>query len=579
MRRCVWTLLLLVFSCMESECVRCFGRFEVVSGQCEEDLGELEDEDDCCQNPHYGYVGDDGVCRSCGPPVWSPWSSWSRCSVLCGEGVRQRTRKCYGVGQSGCPDAKNTMQTEPCSIDHCCTEARWQAWGPWGPCSVSCGGGGGGVRRRERVCPAPEPGCDGTCDGTKEQTEPCSIDTPCPVHGHWSSWSQWGACSSACIQEQLADDVLGGVVYPTKSRHRSCSNPAPSSDTVPPGSGCQGDSYEIQSCSELPNCPVDGGWGAWLPPGLCSTSCGEGLQLSVRRCDSPTPKYGGRFCVGPSANTTVCIHTCPVHGFWSGWSSWGECSTSCFPEGRSSVRTRHRSCSNPAPSTRPPGNRCPGEARDTESCDHLPRCPVDGGWGSWGPFTSCSVSCGVGLQLSVRTCDSPTPKHGGRPCPGARSQTTTCKTNVHCPVNGAWSDWSSWGKCRDPFGRRDIRCRINGGVQTRDRRCLYRAHNGTFCSGDGLTERQVCFDISSCNMKGVWAGWSDWSLCVPPCGGNPRRFRKRICQPDISEYPRTIGRQKEEAVFHGSPVADCGFLPEGQEKIEIQPCLNVPPCP
>ncbi len=64
-----------------------------------------------------------------------------------------------------------------------------------------------------------------------------------------------------------------------------------------------------------------------------------------------------------------------VDGVWSGWSSWGECSSSCIPQGRTSIRTRHRSCSNPAPSSSPPGRDCHGDSRQVENCNHLPHCP------------------------------------------------------------------------------------------------------------------------------------------------------------------------------------------------------------
>lgn len=120
---------------------------------------------------------------------------------------------------------------------------------------------------------------------------------------------------------------------------------------------------------------MDGGWGAWAPAGKCSASCGEGLQLSARTCDQPTPRYGGQFCAGPSTKATACHAVCPVDGFWSGWSNWGGCSSSCIPQGQAPVRTRARSCANPAPSTSPPGKGCSGELSQAESCDRLPNCP------------------------------------------------------------------------------------------------------------------------------------------------------------------------------------------------------------
>uniref|UniRef100_A0A671W656 Properdin-like n=1 Tax=Sparus aurata TaxID=8175 RepID=A0A671W656_SPAAU len=493
-----------------AECVRCFVRFNPTLGQCDEELGEV-DEDDCCQNPQYGYQAADGVCHSCGPPLWSPWSPWSQCNVLCGDGVMQRTRKCYGAGE--CENATDALQIQPCS-GSCCDAQGWGLWLAWSSCSVTCGGGG--VRRRERVCSGP-PECRSACSGPSEETETCPTHSTCPVHGVWSSWSCWSQCSGSCINDQSDD-----VIVPSRKRHRSCSKPAPSSDTVPPGNRCPGDDVQVQDCSELPNCP------------------GETMSKS-------------------------------------GWSSWGECSSSCIPQGHTPVRTRYGSCSNPAPSSSPPGRHCEGVDRQTETCDHLPHCPVDGVWGSWSSFSSCPVTCGVGLQESIRLCDSPAPKHGGRSCTGERRQTNICTTNVHCPVDGMWSQWSEWNPCTHPYSGKSINCQQIGGKQTRERECLHRAHNGSICSGDALTESRVCYDVNRCYVKGTWEGWESWSLCSPTCGEKSRRFRRRYCKPDYSSYRSTI--RGFPAAFFGTPQADCGLPPDGGKKVEVQPCVNAPSCP
>lgn len=55
----------------------------------------------------------------------------------------------------------------------------------------------------------------------------------------------------------------------------------------------------------------DGSWGAWSPFRPCSVSCGEGLQLSERKCDSPAPRYGGKVCEGPSTQSKICESPCP----------------------------------------------------------------------------------------------------------------------------------------------------------------------------------------------------------------------------------------------------------------------------
>ncbi|XP_034566850.1 properdin-like [Notolabrus celidotus] len=563
--RVLLTVELVLVSVERSECVRCFERFNLLLGQCDEEVGEV-DEDDCCQNPLYGYKAEDGVCRLCGPPAWSPWSSWSHCNVLCGDGVTQRRRKCFGRGECENSADKLEMETVPC-VGTCCNTEGWTLWLPWSPCSVSCGEGG--VRKRERVCSSP-PECRSACNGPSEETEACPPQDTCPVHGAWTGWFDWSPCSGSCISVQDA---------PVRWRSRTCTDPAPSSDTVPPGNGCPGENSQIQDCSELPNCQVHGSWGAWSPAGPCSVPCGEGLQLAIRSCDQPAPKYGGKFCEGPSTQSSICQSPCPVDGFWSGWSNWGECSSSCIPQSSVPTRTRQRTCSNPAPSSNPPGRSCEGEDKQADICNHLPHCPVDGGWGAWSPFSSCPVTCGVGLQVSVRRCESPAPKHGGLPCYGERSRTSICKTNVHCPVDGVWSEWSEWKQCRYPYGDKDIKCKQIGGSQIREHECLYHAHNGSICSGIELTERRVCYDVTNCYIKGTWDGWESWSLCRPSCGGNSKRVRMRRCKPDYSDYRPTIGRQRMGATFFGKPLADCGAVPDSGEKYQRQACVNVPACP
>uniref|UniRef100_A0A674MPC0 Complement factor properdin n=1 Tax=Takifugu rubripes TaxID=31033 RepID=A0A674MPC0_TAKRU len=369
---------------------RCFSQFN--QGQCVGELGEVE-EDDCCQNPHYGHKDTDGQCRSCGPPVWSPWSSWSYCNILCGDGVSSENQDVFWhrpIRMKG--PASRVRVSQGVFVR---SAKGWSLWQAWSSCTVSCGEGG--VRTRHRVCSGP-PECHAACTGPSDETEECPTSITCPVHGGWSGWSGWTECSGPCI---------AGSNIPSRTRRRSCSSPTPSADTRPPGNRCPGDELQRQGCTGLPNCPVDGGWGAWAPAGKCSASCGEGLQLSARTCDQPTPKYGGQFCAGPSTKATVCQVVCPVDGFWSGWSNWGECSSSCIPQGQAPVRTRSRSCTNPAPSTSPPGKGCSGERSQAQNCDQLPNCPVDGGWSSWTSFSACPVTCGVGLQVSDRKCNNP----------------------------------------------------------------------------------------------------------------------------------------------------------------------------
>ncbi|XP_056002317.1 coadhesin-like [Ostrea edulis] len=214
-------------------------------------------------------------------------------------------------------------------------------WGAWSECSATCESNGTRYRRRS---------CVGCCNNVPTETEICGLQA-CPVHGSWATWGQYSTCDKSC----------GGG---WKIRYRKCNNPSPSNGGEP----CYGDSVQPTKCA-VTNCPVDGGWSAWSAYSMCSETCGQGVQIKLRTCTNPIPRYGGNGCVG-STNAT-------------------------------------RSC-------------------------QLRECSVNGSWGHWSHFRPCDMSCGGGLQMRLRKCDNPAPLHGGLPCPGQVIQTKACNTQP-CP--------------------------------------------------------------------------------------------------------------------------------------------------
>ncbi|KAK6303576.1 hypothetical protein J4Q44_G00260300 [Coregonus suidteri] len=320
----LWTLLvlLIIFRESVSQEVKCYSRFD--NGDCDYLLGEVTMED-CCLNPHYGYIGADGKCKFCGPASWSEWTTWGNCSVPCNEGVSQRRRECQGQGkctQETTPRQlrKLTLETKVCIEPDCCPEqGQWSKWAEWQPCSVTCEKG---LRKRVRTCTEPPPRCGGSCDGPSEEEEPCVVDRVCPTNGGWSNWESWQPCSGTCAREDLP--------RPTQRRSRSCSNPPPSS--VPPGDECPGLGSESRTCDELPSCPVNGNWGLWGPPSSCSVTCGVGVNEMLRQCNNPAPKHGGLPCSGSNKDTKVCNtkNQCPVDGQWSQWGKWEDCPALTF---------------------------------------------------------------------------------------------------------------------------------------------------------------------------------------------------------------------------------------------------------
>ena len=52
---------------------------------------------------------------------------------------------------------------------------------------------------------------------------------------------------------------------------------------------------------------------------------------------------------------------------------------------------------------------------------------VNGQWGEWSEFGRCSVTCGPGMMLRTRLCDSPAQQGTGLPCSGSPNSTAPCQ--------------------------------------------------------------------------------------------------------------------------------------------------------
>lgn len=123
---------------------------------------------------------------------------------------------------------------------------------------------------------------------------------------------------------------------------------------------------QIRKCNDI-NCPVNGRFGNFSTWSLCPLCYNEDKerpkQKRFRKCDAPLPAFGGLNCEGNEMEERDCeINYCPIHGGWSEWSSWGECSKTC---GRG-LKVRKRYCNNPA--VKHNGNICEGENVEYEEC-------------------------------------------------------------------------------------------------------------------------------------------------------------------------------------------------------------------
>lgn len=62
---------------------------------------------------------------------------------------------------------------------------------------------------------------------------------------------------------------------------------------------------------------------------------------------------------------------------------------------------------------------------------------VNGNWGPWSPWDTCSLTCGSGSQIRKRVCNDPAPKYGGKECIGDAKETQFCNKKA-CPIGEAF---------------------------------------------------------------------------------------------------------------------------------------------
>ncbi|XP_078322967.1 coadhesin-like [Crassostrea virginica] len=380
---------------------------------------------------------------------WGGWGGWGSCTKSCASGTKYRYRSCNNPAPSGggsyCSGSSSSSTS--CNTHYCPINGGYTSWTSWGSCSKTCGGG---TKSRSRTCTNPAPAYGGNdCSSLGSTSSSTSCNTHnCPIHGNWAAWGSWGSCTVTC----------GGG---TKGRNRTCTDPAPQYL----GNDCAGSASSSTTCNTH-HCPIDGSWASWASWGTCTVTCGGGIQTRSRNCSSPAPQYGGADCPNFSTSSQTCnTHNCPIDGAWATWTSWGTCTVTCG----GGTQTRSRTCTNPAPQYG--GANCPGSAGSSQACN-TQHCPIDGSWASWGSWGTCSVTCGGGTQDRTRTCTNPSPQYGGASCPNSGTSTQACNTQI-CIIDGAWGAWQQWGSCtKTCAGGRKSRSRIcdspkpaNGGLE------------------------------------------------------------------------------------------------------------------
>ncbi len=179
-------------------------------------------------------------------------------------------------------------------------------------------------------------------------------------------------------------------------------------------------------------CLVHGGWSNWGSWGSCSMTCGWGTQVRYRYCNNPTPEHGGDTCPEASWSEQSCATFCCPGGIFSFSVLVSICVCFWFIVLLVLELEQHMSANNWKEQDKDHICICGKKYQQHWLDKWLSFIQVNGGWSGWGPWTSCSVTCGTGTQTRTRTCTNPAPDCGGSYCPGSDSDNLECQ-KVNCP--------------------------------------------------------------------------------------------------------------------------------------------------
>jgi len=210
---------------------------------------------------------------------------------------------------------------------------------------------------------------------------------------------------------------------------------------------------------------------------------------------------------------------------WEDWSAWSDCSVKCGGGQRTRDRRIARDPTNG-------GEPCQAqhleeiEPCNPELCQQRDEC-VDGAWGSWSDWETCSQTCNGGHTWRQRQLDQEA-NQCGRPAEGLSRETAACGSHTPCKANsdcrfGAWEDWS---ECT----------RSCGGAQKRWRRVDAGRGSGSGCSGPVREEQSCDIQGNECEGDTFRKGecgldeWGPWEACSVTCGGAQTERRRSFPQ-------------------------------------------------
>jgi hypothetical protein len=440
--------------------------------------------------PHLSESEECGFVRCPVDCTVGDWSAFSQCDKSCGGGTMRRSRVPVGLmaahGGKPCPELTHH---ETCNTALCPIDCEVGEWGPFGDCTLTCGGG---VRVQERIITVHPENNGKACPHTVRNKN-CPSN-PCPINCTVGDWGGFGDCSATC------------------GNGRRIRTRAITSHAEHGGYTCEG-TTDTQTCDSLPACPRDcvvTVFGAWSD---CAQTCGTGFQYREREIIT-TASLGGQACPALQMARTCNSQDCPVDCVLGAWSAYTDCSRTCGSTPGHRERQR-------AVLTQPiAGGASCGATVDWEDCNGFSQCPEElgcqlEGWGQW---STCDKSCvgldGVrGTQTRSRAVTPSTDA-----CAAFSTEERECAI-PDCSIDCQPGDWSVWTTCTKS---------CNGGERYRFRQPLP-GHEGNEYGAKctNLTDFEVCNSFA-CPIDCEMSALGEWSQCTKTCGEGKRTATRKI---------------------------------------------------
>ncbi|XP_046859272.1 LOW QUALITY PROTEIN: tolloid-like protein 1 [Xenia sp. Carnegie-2017] len=248
---------------------------------------------------------------------WTSWSPWTKCNRLCGGGYQEQRRFCrnpiprnYGVSCSG----KN-YKRRFCNVQKCTEFPKWPEdfmfkYFHRTPYEHNC----------LRIT-------NGLSDSTWRNYFFCSSGRKKRINMKWSTFGAQRDMRCININEPLSTQGWKNnyLCLPLDSNYTFFWSHSGSIDGLScvkwfAKNGREGwnNNYlcgsKLKLTAAIPKknnttrkpIPIHGGWSEWSKWSNCSKLCGQGYQRRLRQCNQPIPSLGGQNCNGTNVENRTC---------------------------------------------------------------------------------------------------------------------------------------------------------------------------------------------------------------------------------------------------------------------------------